>query len=99
MEASCSLRRDFIGWRQSKTAGETLPRKVLVWQFARANNGIFAGTDSVFNTTNTEHDLEMKTKVEERKFHRAAKVHDVLEMWQGTNNLGATRNEFRAQDK
>jgi hypothetical protein len=45
VEASYSLARDVIGWRQSKTTGETLRETVVVRQFARANNGILAGTD------------------------------------------------------
>jgi len=63
VEASFSLGRDVIGWRQSKTAGETLRKKVVVRQFALANNGILAGTDPELDHTNTENDLEMKTDV------------------------------------
>jgi len=43
VEASFSLGRDVIGWRQSKTTGEILWEKVVVRQYARANNGILAG--------------------------------------------------------
>ena len=99
VEASFSLGRDVIGWRQSKTTGETLREKVVVRQFARANNGILAGTDPEMDTTNTENDLEMKKEAEERKLHRMAKVHDFLEMWQGSQNLRATQKESRAQNK
>ena len=45
VEASSSLGRDVIGWRQSKTTGRTLGEEVVVRQFARANDGILAGTD------------------------------------------------------
>jgi len=31
--------------------------------------------------------------------HRMAKVHDILEMWQGSQNLRATQKESRAQNK
>jgi len=41
----------------------------------------------------------MKKEVEERKLHRMAKVHDFLQMWQGSQNLGATQMESRAQNK
>jgi len=34
VEASFSLGRDVIGWRQSKTTGETLREKVVIRQFA-----------------------------------------------------------------
>jgi hypothetical protein len=58
-----------------------------------------AGTDPVLDTTNTESDLEMKREAEERKLHRMAKVHDFLEMRQGSQNIRATQNESRAQNK
>jgi len=99
VEASFSLGRDVIGWRQSKTTDETLCEKVIVRQFARANNGILAGTDPELDTTNTGKDSEMKQEAEERKLHRMAKVHDFLEMWQGSQNLRATQKESRAQNK
>jgi len=99
VEASFSLGRDVIGWRQSKTTGETLREKVVVRQFARANNGILAGTDREFDTPHTENDSEMKNEAEERKLHTMAKVHDFLEMWQGSQNLHATQEESRAKIK
>jgi len=58
-----------------------------------------AGTDPELDTLNTENDLEMKKEAEERKLHRMAKVHDFLEMWQGSQNLRATQKESRAQNK
>jgi len=98
VEASFSLGRDVIGWRQSKTTGETLHIKVNVSQFARANGGILAGDNPVFDTMNTENNSEMKQEAEERKLHRMAKVHDFLEMWQGSQNLWGTQKESRAQN-
>jgi hypothetical protein len=99
VEASCSLGREFIGWGRSKTTGETLCEKVVIRQLARANNGILAGTDPELDTTNTENDLKMKIDAEERKLHRMAKVHNFLEMWQGSQNLLATQKESCAQNK
>jgi len=99
VEASFSLGWDVIGWRQSKTTGETLREKVVVRQFARANNGILAGTDQELNTPHTENYSEMKTEAEERKLHRMAKVHNFLEMWQSSQNLRATQKESGAQNK
>jgi len=99
VEASFSLGRDVIGWRQSKTTGETVCEKVVVRQLARANNGILAGTDPELDTTNTENNSEMKKEAEEKKLYRMAKVHDFLEMWQGSQNLRATQNESRAHNK
>jgi len=97
VEASFSLGRDVIGWRQSTTTGETLRGMVVVRKFARANNRIWAGADPILDTMNTENDSEMKKEVEERKWHRRGKVHDLLEMWQGSRNLRATQKESRAQ--
>ena len=99
VEASFSLGRDFIGWRQSKTTRESLCEKVIVRQFARADNGILAGTDPELDTPHTENESGMKKEAEERKLHRMAKVHDFLEIWQGSQNLCATQKEPRAHNK
>jgi len=53
VESSFSLGRDVIGWRQSKTTGDSIREKVVVRQFARANNGILAGNETESDTTNT----------------------------------------------
>jgi hypothetical protein len=98
VEASFSLGRDVIGWRQSKTTGDILHEKVVVRQFAQANDGILEGNDPESDITNTENDLEVKKEAEERTLHRMAKVHDFLEMWQGSQNLRATQTESRAQN-
>ena len=58
-----------------------------------------AGTDPHLDNANTENDSEMKKAVEEWILHRMAKVHDCLEMWQGSQNLRATQKESRAQNK
>jgi hypothetical protein len=50
------------------------------------------------DTTNTENNLEMTKDAEQSKLHPIAKVHDVLEMWQGSNNLHATQKESSAQN-
>jgi hypothetical protein len=91
VEANFSLGRDVIGWRQSKTTGKTLREKVVVRQFAQANNGILAGTDPELDTINTENNSEMKKAAEERKLHTMAKIHNFLEMWQGSQTLRATQ--------
>ena len=56
VEASFSLGQDVIGWKLSKTTGETHHEKVIVWQFAQAKNGILTCTDQEWDTTNTEND-------------------------------------------
>ena len=98
VESNFCLGQDVIGWRQSKTTGETFRENGIVRQFAPANNGIKVGNGPALNTTNTEYDLEMKKEVEEWTLPRMAKVHDILEMGQGSQNLSATQKESRAQN-
>jgi len=99
VEASLSLFRDVIGWRQSNTTGETLREEVVVRQFAQANNGSLACADPEFDTMNAENDSDMENEAEERTLHRMANVHDFSEMWQGSQNLCATQKKSRAQDR
>jgi len=58
-----------------------------------------AGADPLLDTIYTENNSEMKKEVEERKLRRMAKVHDILEMWQDSQNLRATHKEHCAQNK
>jgi len=99
VEARFSLGRDVIGWRQSKSWGQTPHETVVVSQFSQANNGILAGADPELDTLNTENNMEMKKEAEERTLHRMAKVHDCLEMGQGSWDLRATQKGSRAQNK
>jgi hypothetical protein len=41
----------------------------------------------------------MKTEGEQWNLHRIAKVHNFLEMWQGSHNLRATQKGSRLQNK
>lgn len=41
----------------------------------------------------------MKIEAEETKWHRMAKVHDFLEIWQGSQNLYATQKKLCDQNK
>jgi len=50
------------------------------------------------DTTNTENNLEIKNDTEETKLHRMAKVHDLLEMWQGRQNLRPTQRKSRTRN-
>jgi len=88
-----------MGWGQSKTTLETPPKEVVVRLFARANNSNFVGADAELDTKKAENDSEMKNVVKEGTLHRMAKVHDVLEMWQGSQNLRATQKETRTHNK
>jgi len=96
VEASFSLPRDVIGWRQSKTRGETLREKVIVRRFAQANSGLLAGDDPVLDPDSTDNNMEMKREAEEKKLHTMAKVNNIMEMWLGTQTLRATQEASRA---
>ena len=99
MEASVSLGRHIIGWRQSKTTGKTLREKVAVRQFGQAIDGILAGDYAALHINDTENDFELKKEVEEWKLHTMAKVHNVLEMWQGSQRLHVTQKESHARNE
>jgi len=79
--------------------GETLREQVEVRQFARANSGLLAGDNPIWNPDSTDNDMEMKRAAEEKMLHRMAKVHDFLEMWQGSQTLRGTQKESCAQNK
>jgi hypothetical protein len=42
--------QDVIGCRQSQTAGKTLCKNVVVWQYAETNNGLLQRDDPVLDT-------------------------------------------------
>ena len=90
VEASVSLWRGVIGWRQSKTRVKTLRKEVGVSHFTLANTGPFPGENPALDTTNTDSNLEEKSEAKQMKLYRMAKVQDVLEMWRGSRNLCAT---------
>jgi len=97
-EATLSLGRDVMGWRQSKPTGETIREKDTVRQVAQAHNRMLAGDDPALDMTNTENDSEMKKVAEERKSHRMANDHDFLEMWQGSQDRRAREKESHAHN-
>jgi len=87
------------GCRTSQTSGLSLRDKVIVRQFAWANNVILAGYYSAQDSMETANNSQLTREVEERKFHRMAKVHNLLEMWQCSQNLCPTQKESRTQNK
>jgi len=98
VEASFSLVRNDIRWRQSKTTGETFRERAVATQFVQASNGIFAGSVPSLDTAYSGNDSDMKRDVKESKLHWMAKVHNFLEMWQGSQNLCATQKESHDQN-
>jgi len=87
-----------MGWRQSKTTGETLREEGVTGLLSRANNLILAGADPELDTTNIKNNSEMMKKGEERKLHRMAKVHNFFKMRQGNQNPCATQKESHTQN-
>jgi len=67
VEASFSLGRDAIGWRQSKTSSETLSEKVVVRQITQDSNRLLAGDNPVLDPTSTANDMVMKRKAAQKK--------------------------------
>jgi len=53
----------------------------------------------VLDSTSADNDMEMKREAELKKLHQMAKVHDFLEIWQGSQNLWATQKESHAQNQ
>jgi len=49
--------------------------------------------------TDTDHNLELKREVQERTLHRMVKVHQLLDRWQGSQNLCGTVKESCVQNK
>jgi len=60
---------------------------------------MMVGNDIAFDTTNTENDFEIKRGADERTLHRMAMVHNILVMWQGSENWDATQKESCTQQK
>jgi len=99
VEGSLPPGRDVIGWRQWKTIGETVRERVVVRQFAWSNNGILVGDDPAWDMVTTENNFEMMRKAEEWKLHRKVKVHNFMEMWQGSQNLCTTQKDSLDQNE
>jgi len=99
VQASLSLGRDVIRWRQSKTTGETLCEKVVLREFSQPNNGILAGDNPALDTTKTESHLELKSESEKRLLNRMTMVHNIFEMWRDSPNEYATQKESSAHNK
>ena len=77
----------------------TLQEQVVARKYGRVNFRILAGDDPALDRSETDNNLELNREEEERTLCRKAKVHDVLEMWQGSQNLHTTQKESRTQNK
>jgi hypothetical protein len=59
----------------------------------------FGRANPVSDKMNTEKETEMKKEAGERQLHRMAKVHNIWEMWDGSQNLCAALMRSRTQNK
>jgi hypothetical protein len=82
---------------QSQTTGETLWNKVVLSEFPHGNTEISAGDCAALDITDIECHLEFKNEEEQRKLHPMANIYNFLQMWQGSQSLGATQKESRSQ--
>jgi hypothetical protein len=99
VETTLFLAQDVISYRQSITAGDTRCKEVIARRSHQVTNGLLAGDDSELNMTNTDNDLEIQREVEQKILHRMAKVHDVMEMQQGSKNVCTAWIESRGRNK
>jgi hypothetical protein len=77
---------------------EMLRNKVIVKYFVVVNNSIMGGNNLTLDTMKLEYHIELNRKAKERTLLRLAKVHDILAMWQWSQNLHATMMEFHSQN-
>jgi hypothetical protein len=75
----------------------SLREKMVVRQFARSNNGVLAG-DTTDLKTLASGDIEAQKAVEDKKLNRLAKVHDFLDMRDGSQKLRHMQRAARAQN-
>jgi hypothetical protein len=63
----------------------------VVSQFARSNAGLLAGDIPITHPLDPHNDAEIMLEDQENRLHRMAKVHNFLEIWQGSENLHSTQ--------
>ena len=76
VEASFSLGQDVAGWRQCRTSGDTLQKKVVVRQFAFSNPGLLAGADARLENDDAVGQNEQKK--EDKKLLQLAGISDLI---------------------
>jgi hypothetical protein len=97
VEARISIGREHMGWRLSKMAAENVSNNISVLQYVQVSNGMLGGHETAFDTRKTDNKLETINVAEERKIQSLAKVHNVLELSHGSQNLLTTQEESRAE--
>ena len=81
VEASFSLGCDVLGWRQCRTSGDMLQKKVIVRQFSRSNPGILAGAD--IGLPNNATAAQNEQKEEDKKLLKLAGISDHIHFRRG----------------
>jgi hypothetical protein len=76
--------------RFSTTAGETLRQPVIEWKLSSADNRILVGDVTILNIMESETINQFLRDAVEKSFHQMAMVHNVMEIWQGSQNQHAT---------
>jgi hypothetical protein len=66
----------------------------LAW----SNAGLLEGDLPITHPLDPDNDAEIKNEAEQKKLYRMAKVHDCLEIWQGSENLHSTQKAARAEN-
>jgi hypothetical protein len=76
-----------LGGGSQRPQAKPFPENSLLGNLLEPITGFWQALTDNWIHPNIENDSEMKQETEERKWHRMAKVHDILEMWQGSQNL------------
>jgi hypothetical protein len=82
--ATDSTECDMISWSPSQTTARTLYNEVVIRHISRANDGLLARNDAILNRTASLNAFEMKWVVEQWWLPRMAKVHNIIDMRQGS---------------
>jgi hypothetical protein len=96
VEASFSLGRDVMSWRQSRTKGETLQQKVVVRQWARSNDGFLP--DEIRTSVDGESLDDERGKKEDEKLNQLASVRDFLIFKKESDNLRKMQKKLKGKD-
>jgi len=96
VEASFSLGRDIISWRQSRTKGSTLQQKVVVRQWARSNDGLLP--EEAIQSAGSDVNNEEKQKQEDQKLNQLASVRDFLVFKEQSENLRSMQKKLKGKD-
>lgn len=96
VEASFSLGRDVISWRQSRTNGITLQHKVVVRQWARSNNGLLP--EEVSRSMKTDINTDEQQRREDKQLNQLASMKDFLSFKRQSDNMRSMQRELKGRD-